>query len=778
MLLPLLLLTAGLLLPHQPAASFKLTFEPYYEVVFPKKIHTQYKRDVQGKYPDMLQYGLHIGGKHLVLHLEKNEDLLSANYTETYYLPDGTPVTTSPKIQHHCYYQGNVKNDNSSLLSLSTCSGLSGLIQTEGQMYLIEPLKETDSEAHAVYEAQMEIPKTCGVDNTTYREEIVVKKSRSGTSAEQQQILKAQKYVHLYVVADNSMFVKYNRSIPIVNTRIYEIINFVNVVYKAINTFVALTGIEVWNVSDQFKVVTSASQNLGAFSDWRKNVLLRRNPNDNAQFLTNTDFDGATVGLAFVATMCSDSHSAGVIQDHSKPSIAVGATVAHEMGHNLGMNHDTSSCSCDANSCIMAPALSYNTPRLFSSCSLQNYQDFLFSQMPQCILIVPLKEDIITPAVCGNKFTEIGEDCDCGTVEECTNPCCDAATCKLVPTAKCAEGECCDNCQIKKPGDVCRAAKDDCDLADLCDGMSPVCPSDRFRVNGFPCKNGQGYCFNGRCPTHQSQCTTLWGASSVVSEDSCFNANTKGVSYGYCTMAGATYVPCKPKDIKCGMLFCYGGSTQPSVYASVAEFSRCRAVLAPAGMVQNGTKCGDGMVCYSGSCTSIESAYRSTNCSEKCSGHAVCDHELQCQCEEGWAPPTCEVTSPTNIVIIIVVIIIALALVIGLVLLVIFCRRKGKKQSTSSFPETVDGSTNPSFRNRPPAQMQHFPQVPKPEPATDKTWPSSRVGYQAPQYSVTTASPQPEPKLKKPTVAPPPIPSAKPAPPSAPPKALKPPVRS
>ncbi|XP_041442937.1 zinc metalloproteinase-disintegrin-like crotastatin isoform X2 [Xenopus laevis] len=644
-------------------------------------------------------------------------------------------------------------------------------------MYLIEPLNETDNEAHAVYEAQMEIPKTCGVDNTTYKEEIVVKKSRSSTSAEQQQILKAQKYIRLYVVADNSMFVKYNRSIPEVKTRIFEIINYVNVVYKAINTFVALIGIEVWNVTDQFKVVTSAGQNLGGFSEWRKNVLLRRNPNDNAQFLTNTDFDGPTVGLAFVGTMCSDTYSIGVIQDHGKASISVGATVAHEMGHNLGMNHDTSSCICNGSSCIMAPALSYNTPRLFSSCSLQNYQDFLLSKMPQCILVVARKEDIVAPAVCGNKFTEIGEDCDCGTVEECTNLCCDAATCKLKPTAKCAEGECCDNCQIKKPGDVCRAAKDDCDLADLCDGMSPVCPSDRFRVNGFPCKNGQGYCFNGMCPTHQSQCTTLWGASSVVSEDSCFNVNTRGINYGYCTKAGATYIPCKAKDVKCGVLFCYGGSAQPSVYASIAEFSKCKAVLASAGMVQNGTKCGDGMVCNSGNCTSIESAYRSTNCSDKCSGHAVCDHEMQCQCEEGWAPPTCGVASPTNIVIIIVVIVMALTLVIGIVFMAKFCSSNGKKRSSSSFPATVEGSTNPSFLNRPPAPMQPLPQVPKAEPTTDKSWPSSRAGYQAPQYSVTKASPQPEPKLKKPTVPPPPVPSAKPALPPAPPKALKPPVR-
>lgn len=47
-----------------------------------------------------------------------------------------------------------------------------------------------------------------------------------------------------------------------------------------------------------------------------------------------------------------------ISQDHNDQAIAVGATLAHEMGHNLGMDHDDSSaCTCAGDSCIMAAAL-------------------------------------------------------------------------------------------------------------------------------------------------------------------------------------------------------------------------------------------------------------------------------------------------------------------------------------------------------------------------------------------------------------------------------------
>ncbi|XP_044134854.1 zinc metalloproteinase-disintegrin-like crotastatin [Bufo gargarizans] len=775
------------LLESQVLAFHGLPEGQKYQVVVPEKIHSQHKRDTRSNYPDLVQYKLHVEGQPLVLHLEKTEDLISKDFTVTLYDADGTRVTTKPQNQDHCCYQGHVKEDDDSSVSICTCTGLSGLIHTRNRRFMIEPLNRTDNGEHAVFEPKEETPRTCGVTNTTWREGKTSKSSRSGNS-EKQNFLKSQKYIHLYMVADVRMFKKYNSSVESVKQRIFEIVNYVNEVYKALTTFVALNGLEVWEKKDLFEVSTSASTNLDRFSSWRKSDLLPRKAHDNAQFITDIDFEGSTVGLAFVGTMCSDSHSSGVIQDHSKQSIAVGATIAHEMGHNLGMNHDSSSCSCSADSCIMAPSLSYKTPFFFSSCSLGNFQEFIYDRMPECMKDVPLKQYVMSPSVCGNKFTELGEDCDCGTVTECTNVCCDAATCKFKVDVECADGECCAQCKIKKAGSVCRPAKDDCDLADMCDGESPECPSDRFIYNGHPCNEGEGVCYNGQCPMLERQCSQLWGPSGVVGEDKCFNVNQRGNNYGHCKQLEGRYIACEPTELKCGVLYCSGGSDNPSIYASVAMFSNCRGVLAPGGMVENGTKCGDGMVCYDGKCVSTNSAFRSANCSEKCPGHGVCDHELKCQCQEGWAPPHCDVTSDKNIVIIVVIVIIAALLVVGLILMIVFRKRCAKRSVNR-----VNGATNPAFHQ---SQMKSSSNVstqelssknvypPPPPPAKPKkpqvSQPASREGYQGPQYSMpisvefTKKSMAPQ----RPTDAPPPVPTSKAPVPAPPAKALKPTIRS
>lgn len=49
---------------------------------------------------------------------------------------------------------------------------------------------------------------------------------------------------------------------------------------------------------------------------------------------------GEVIGKAYKGTMCSYDFSGGVIVDHSEHTAFVGGTVAHEMGHNFGMEHD------------------------------------------------------------------------------------------------------------------------------------------------------------------------------------------------------------------------------------------------------------------------------------------------------------------------------------------------------------------------------------------------------------------------------------------------------
>ncbi|KAM8972385.1 zinc metalloproteinase-disintegrin-like 4a [Pelodytes ibericus] len=598
-----------------------------YEVVYPQKLSSQYKRDTQSKYPDMVQYRIELHGKPLVLHLEKNENLIGQDYTETHYQKDGMPIINGSMDQVNCYYLGYVLDEKDSVASISTCHGISGVIMTQGHSLIIEPLNAVDSEEHALYpyEGQELTPATCGVTSSVgarRRNYIRSRSSYTGYTAKQQDIMKEKKFIQLYLVVDNSMYLKYNGSKERIKMKLFQCINFVNLVYKPFNTFVALAGFEIWDTTDPFEVASSAKITLQRFADWRKEKLLPRKPHDNAHLITNINFDGSMVGLAYTGAMCSESYSVAVIQDYSNLPILVGATMAHEMGHSLGMEHDTISCKCTTELCIMSPKLSAKVPNFFSECSIYQFKQYLLDKKSQCLRNLPNKEDIITLPVCGNKFTEKGEDCDCGTVEECTSPCCDAATCKYKPNIECAEGLCCENCKIMTVGTICRVAKHECDLADMCDGKSSICP-ESFQVNGLPCRNGEGYCYNGECPSLESKCVTLWGSDSQVAEDSCYRYNRVGANFGYCTRSGNAYVPCAAKDVKCGMIYCYGGSVKPKTFETFAKVSRCNMVIGPSGMVDIGTKCAEGKVCYNAKCVSIEGAFNNTDCSAKCPGHGL-----------------------------------------------------------------------------------------------------------------------------------------------------------
>ncbi|KAG7271313.1 hypothetical protein CRUP_021050 [Coryphaenoides rupestris] len=440
--------------------------------------------------------------------------------------------------EDHCYYHGQIVNDSESMVSISTCDGLRGYFRTSAQHYVIEPLTAAgDQGDHAVTALtdqpgpkQGPGPMVCGVTNTTWGTDFEPPTGRSRSRAGGPTLFQRQKYVELFLVADNREYLKMKRDKEALRGRVFEVVNFVNMVYKPMNTFIALVGLEVWSSGDQISVTPPADATLDAFNH-------------------GIDFQGSTVGLAFVGTLCS-GHSAGVVQDHTDRAIAIGATLAHEMGHNLGMNHDDSSaCVCSGDSCIMAGALSWDIPKSFSSCSTANYEQYLNSRTPGCLLNKPSYQALVAPAVCGNGFLENGEECDCGMLKECTNPCCNATICKLITGAECAFGECCNDCKILPHTSECRGQRDDCDLAEYCDGTSNVCPENVFSVNGLPCDAGRGYCYNGQCPQRADQCVKMYGPSATVARDSCYKQNTRGTYFGFCKRpSNDRRIPCQPSE--------------------------------------------------------------------------------------------------------------------------------------------------------------------------------------------------------------------------------------
>ncbi|XP_036383138.1 zinc metalloproteinase-disintegrin-like batroxstatin-1 isoform X2 [Megalops cyprinoides] len=729
-----------------------------YEVVRPVRLHTLHKRDTESIRPEVLKYRMKVDGKDIEMQLQKNTALLTKDYSETHYTEDGTQVTSTPQDLDHCYYHGRIVNDDESMVSMSTCDGLRGYFKTAEQRYLIEPLSADDTGDHAVlkYETLNTDPPVCGVTNTSWDPDYPPSTSKMRSRASGPSLFQQQKYVELYVVGDNRLYKKMKNDYEEVRKKIFEVVNFVNMVYKPLNTFIAITGMEVWTDNDKISVTPPAGATLDAFTSWRNNML-KNKPHDNAQLITDIDFEGSTVGLAFIGTLCS-GHSTGVIQNHNTRAIAVGATLAHEMGHNLGMSHDTSSCTCTGNSCIMAPALSYDTPRQFSSCSDANYEQFLTSRNPQCLFNKPDFMQVLSPPVCGNGFLERGEQCDCGTVEECKNPCCNATTCTLTKGSECATGECCDNCKFAPSTTMCRRQQDDCDLAEYCKGTDATCPEDVFAVNGKPCQNGQGYCINGHCPRREDQCIKMWGDTAEVAGQFCYNQNTRGAYFAYCKRQSAVqYIGCQQQDIMCGKLFCIKGNDNPN-YGRSVTIDQCKATFygdpdMDFGQVEAGTKCGDEQVCHNYECVDLETAYRSTNCSARCRGHAVCNHKLECQCLPGWLPPNCETKdqnvpgglSPGAIVGIAVAVGLLILIIVAVIGATLVKRRRKQFPSHRYRPPThksspgvsSPGVNNPAFSHQmvqAPHQENIKPMRPKGPPP-----PPPLVQSRPPPYNLAAA---------------------------------------
>ncbi|XP_023679994.1 disintegrin and metalloproteinase domain-containing protein 8a isoform X2 [Paramormyrops kingsleyae] len=776
--------------------SDKLPHVKEYDIVKPQKLGLRAKRSTKQTYPEEQQFALTIEGKNYTVHLEKNKNLLSDDYTVTHYLENGLEVTASPRNKDHCYYLGHFQDIEDSSISVGLCSGMRGFLRVGQAVYLIEPLGSSADGDHALYRQEhlrRNKRAACGHGNATVYDLIPgVAAHMLPSGLKSQPLMRPQRFVELFLVADNAEFQKFGKSMQKIEARMLEVANHVDKLYRPLNFRVMLVGLEVWSYRDNIDVKSDPHETLKNFLSWRKENLIKKKKHDNAQFITGVEFVGPTVGLAVKSTMCT-LDSGAVNEDHNVNPIGVASTIAHEMGHNLGMSHDASQCTCGTRSpshnCIMSDTVGLVYPEAFSGCSLTELREFVENQNPTCLLDVPGTDRLFGGPVCGNAFVEPGEQCDCGTVEECSDSCCNASTCQLAEGAECAQGECCQQCQIKPAGSLCRASATDCDLAEYCTGQSPHCPKDTFKMNGVPCYSERGYCYNGRCPTLQSHCTHLWGKGTQVALDVCFKQNIQGTKDAYCRKSSYGNQGCAPRDMKCGKIFCSGGSEFPITHqkATITLGPRVQCKIAvdnsdgeDLGMVPTGTKCGDKKVCLGHACQDI-AAYGSGDCSAKCNNRGVCNHERQCHCDPGWAPPYCSTrlaNAPLDwfplVVGVSVTVVVILVLATGAAL---YHRRKTRRPYLCKTKcPGGSGLSNPVFQEG--GIRDSPPQISQPMfmESTDTRALSFPVGITvipsrpAPQSPGQPASGSAQ--VVKPTTPPPPVPQARPSPPTKPLPAL------
>ncbi|KAJ7344759.1 hypothetical protein JRQ81_000709 [Phrynocephalus forsythii] len=637
--------------PPPPPPGFRFASS---EVTIPRRMGPR-----GGREPQDLTYLLEVEGKGHVVHLKQKRGFVPKSFSVFTYGEEGELQVDFPFLGEDCFYRGFVQGQpSSSLVALSTCSGgLRGLLQVDGKVYEIHPLQASHRFQHVVslLEVEKEGPARMRCGLTQERPRSQEDTTPGATNVPSEHFMgrawpTPTKYVKVAVVMEHERYAQFGRNETLAARQVLDAIHIADSLFEPLGIRVALVGLEIWSQKNLIPISQDIVELLDVFNTWRKITLVQHLRHDVGHLFVYKHF-GVDVGLSFVGTICDSSWASAVEAFTTSSLFSFALTFAHQLGHNLGMQHDEKYCTCSQHSCIMAP-LQSNTSK-FSNCSYHSFSKLMDSGRKECLLIPPEHEKLYEHKNCGNSVVESGEQCDCGSKFHCESDACCQSNCMLRSGAVCAFGVCCVNCQFLPAGTVCRERTDICDLPEYCTGVSEWCPEDVYVQDGAPCQDG-AYCYHGKCSTHNEQCKAIFGRQAVAAPLSCFkDINTRGDRFGNCGILGSIYKKCEDSDIFCGRIQCVNIEEVPhlnehnTVIQTSLNSNVCWGTNYPSGVsiadigaVRDGTQCGSGMICINRGC--IRLSLLNYGCNQtKCHNRGTCNSHQNCHCNYGWAPPYC-----------------------------------------------------------------------------------------------------------------------------------------
>ncbi|XP_023577790.1 disintegrin and metalloproteinase domain-containing protein 32 [Octodon degus] len=564
----------------------------FLQIILPEKLQENASDNSQ----DQKTYIIPIDERPYTVHL-KQRYFLGKNFM-VYMYNQGSVSAYSSDVQPQCYYQGYIEGHPNSIATLTTCSGLRGMLQFENVSYGIEPLKSTVDFQHMLYK----------LGNGTSELGIFKKNNRNMKLRQMNYTIFTDEkavsqapdlfplYVEMHIVVDKALYDYLGSDSMIITNRVMEMINLINSVFTQLKVIVVLSSLELWSAKNKIPTSGDANDLLQKFLDWKQSYLSLR-PHDVACLFIYRDYPDY-MGITFPGKMCVNHYSAGVVLYSKGLTLeAFSVIVIQMLGLSLGIAYDDpTKCHCSEAICVMTPeAIQSTGAKTFSNCSINDFRSFISNVRAKCLQNKPQMQRNPRP-VCGNGRVEGNEICDCGNEEQCgPQACCDHTTCELKSQSQCDKGPCCNQCQVFKN-----------------------CGVD---ISTFNKKYSGGY------KTESSR-----NAPFACYEE----VNAQVDSFGNCGRdQQRRYRLCGWRNLICARLICtYPFRTpyiQPNIsviYAYVQNHT-CITLLNTSSavdpyLVKSGAECDVGRVCVNGQCVEARIIKNESSvCTQQCNGHGV-----------------------------------------------------------------------------------------------------------------------------------------------------------
>jgi len=421
--------------------QFVKTLENF-DVVYPLLAQYDYPnfKTIQWGYskelPEKIYVKLRINGRREILEVKRNKMLVNSDFNAEDFDSHRVLNTDVDKSSRDCYYTGRILNQRKSLVALSTCHGLQGLLTTRRGNFILEPMRNLSrfTFPHLIYQANVDKRQghrhedgksetsSCVVQTDPNSEKYVVNKTEQSISKKFQTIKKEKESkgrrqrkrnavelpsadVEIFVVADKETVAVHGNDS--VEGYILTMMNMVAEMYRhaSLGVDVNIVVAKILLLQDNqenLQISHHGDKTLRSFCEWQYSRVWYHGMNNNrilkydaAILLTrkdlcnNRDAPCGTIGMAYIGGVCKPKRRCSVIEDIG---LNTAFTIAHELGHSLGMQHDAEGNACRGETNGISHMMSPQWPQAshfgnlkWSKCSQQELKEFLSSYKSNCV---------------------------------------------------------------------------------------------------------------------------------------------------------------------------------------------------------------------------------------------------------------------------------------------------------------------------------------------------------------------------------------------------------